>query len=127
LNDYFVEAVEAAQAKPDGGRIHLIRFDNIADLGNADQDINLLVNAANTTVTFGGGISGAIGAATKDVDNINAEAQGYIDEFNRRIKAEEEEIADEDINLNDLRTEVLDKIKGVITEDLGVDYNDGGD
>ena len=41
----------------------------------------VIVNAANMEVTFGGGLSGAIGRATGDMDAINAEAHAEIAKF----------------------------------------------
>jgi len=69
--------------------IRLRRFDNINELRG---EVDAIINAANTTVTFGGGISGAIGAAARQVANINNEAREYINRFNRIIRGEERAI-----------------------------------
>lgn len=86
LNDYFIDAVQEAQRRHPGGRINLVRFDYINELNG---QVDAIVNAANTNVNFGGGISGAIGRATGDAVNINDEARGYINDFNRIIDGEE--------------------------------------
>ena len=91
LNDYFIEAIEAAQARYPGGWIRLRRFNNINELGG---EVDAIINAANTTVTFGGGISGDIGAATGRAGNITNEARGHIGRFNRLIRGEERRIPD---------------------------------
>jgi O-acetyl-ADP-ribose deacetylase (regulator of RNase III) len=43
----------------------------------------VIVNAANTEVIFGGGLSGLIGRATQSIDAINQEAAAAIRELNR--------------------------------------------
>ena len=42
---------------------------------------DVIVNAANMEVTFGGGMSGRIGAATHDIPNINKEAHAEVTAF----------------------------------------------
>ena len=44
-----------------------------------------IVNAANMEVTFGNGISGAIGNATGSIEQINQEARSLVGAFNQRV------------------------------------------
>lgn len=54
------------------------------------HNCSTIVNAANIEVSFGGGISGAIGNATGRGAGINAEALGYINQFNDRVREADE-------------------------------------
>ena len=67
--------------------IGFYEYTNVPELLGLVDRIDAVVNAANTTVTFGGGVSGAIGNATRQAALINAEAQRSINEFNQRITA----------------------------------------
>lgn len=64
---------------------------NAAVLNGSITDFSLhrapvIVNAANMEVTFGGGLSGAIGRATGRADEINAEARVQIDAWAKELK-----------------------------------------
>lgn len=63
-------------------------FTNITDLLGFATRIDAIVNAANTQVQFGGGISRAIGNATGQRNQIDHEAGDCINSFNERIRTE---------------------------------------
>ena len=60
-------------------------YTDVEELLGLHTRIDAIVNAANTNVIFGDGISGAIGNATGRRAEIDAEAQGLINEFNQRV------------------------------------------
>jgi len=77
--------VEEAQEKNPEAFIKFEEFNDIKDLLAHVDRIEAVVNATNTKVTFGDGISGAIGKATGQAGDINREARKLIDEFNKVV------------------------------------------
>jgi hypothetical protein len=62
------------------------------DIRNKDRHgANVIVNAANTYVGFGGGISGAIAEQVGDRTKIEIKAKELINTFNQRIKPPQED------------------------------------
>lgn len=57
----------------------------VAQVPPALSSAPLIVNAANATVTFGSGVSGAIGAATGKATQINQAASQVIQNFNQAL------------------------------------------
>jgi len=79
--------------------IDYLEYTDIFNLLGRITRIEAVVNAANTNVTFGGGISGAIGTATGEADNINQEARKHIDEFNKIIGTRNNALNEAETNL----------------------------
>lgn len=68
---------------PDGAHDIYVDQGSITDF--AVHGATAIVNAANTEVIFGGGISGAIGRETRSESEINAEAQSIIQRLSHQV------------------------------------------